>query len=66
MFALGGIGSVHGYGFKEAAGTGMALLNAEYRLNLAPARRDDDRGANVFAVLRRGTRDRCRRAEVRG
>jgi hypothetical protein len=31
-FSLGGIGSVHGYGFKEAAGTSMLLLNAEYAL----------------------------------
>lgn len=32
QFALGGIGSVHGYSFKEAAGEGMFLFNAEYRL----------------------------------
>jgi hypothetical protein len=32
QFALGGIGSVHGYSFKEAAGEGMVLFNAEYRL----------------------------------
>jgi Omp85 superfamily domain/Surface antigen variable number repeat len=33
QFALGGIGSVHGYSFKEAAGgDGMFLFNAEYRL----------------------------------
>jgi hypothetical protein len=31
-FALGGIGSVHGYSFKEAAGEGMFLFNVEYRL----------------------------------
>jgi hypothetical protein len=31
IFALGGIGSVHGYGFKEAAGGRMVLLNAELR-----------------------------------
>lgn len=29
VFALGGIGSVHGYGFKEAAGGRMVLLNGE-------------------------------------
>ena len=34
LFAIGGIGSVHGYSFKEASGTGMTLLNAEYRVNL--------------------------------
>jgi outer membrane protein assembly factor BamA len=36
QFSLGGIGSVHGYGFKEAAGTSMLLFNVEYavgRLN---------------------------------
>ena len=35
-FSLGGIGSVHGYGFKEAVGTSMLLFNVEYavgRLN---------------------------------
>jgi hypothetical protein len=32
QFALGGIGSVHGYAFKEAAGEGMFLFNAEYLL----------------------------------
>jgi hypothetical protein len=29
-FALGGIGSVHGYQFKEAVGDAMTLLNLEY------------------------------------
>jgi hypothetical protein len=32
QFALGGIGSVHGYSFKETVGEGMVLFNAEYRL----------------------------------
>jgi hypothetical protein len=32
QFALGGIGSVHGYGFKEEVGQRMALLNLEYHL----------------------------------
>ena len=32
QFALGGIGSVHGYSFKEAVGEGMFLFNVEYRL----------------------------------
>jgi hypothetical protein len=32
LFALGGIGSVHGYSFKESAGTGMVLGNLEYFL----------------------------------
>ena len=31
VFALGGIGSVHGYSFKEAVGDRMLLLNAELR-----------------------------------
>lgn len=31
LFALGGIGSVHGYSFKEAAGERMVLLNGEFR-----------------------------------
>jgi hypothetical protein len=30
-FALGGIGSVHGYAFKHAAGEQMLLLNGEFR-----------------------------------
>jgi surface antigen Omp85-like protein len=29
-FAIGGIGSVHGYGFKEAVGDQMVLANLEY------------------------------------
>ena len=33
-FALGGIGSVHGYAFKESIGEQMALFNAEYRLEI--------------------------------
>jgi outer membrane protein assembly factor BamA len=37
-FAIGGIGSVHGYAFKEATGTGMALVNAEYRVDLTRPR----------------------------
>ena len=31
VLALGGIGTVHGYQFKEAAGDGMLLLNGEVR-----------------------------------
>ena len=49
MFAIGGIGSVHGYSFKEASGTGMALFNAEYRVDLTPSRGDAARdSASVF------------------
>ncbi len=33
-FALGGIGSVHGYAFKESVGEQMALFNVEYRLEI--------------------------------
>jgi outer membrane protein insertion porin family len=32
LFAAGGIGSVHGYVFKEAIGTRLALINAEYAI----------------------------------
>ena len=32
QFAIGGIGSVHGYEFKEAVGDSLALLNLEYAL----------------------------------
>jgi outer membrane protein assembly factor BamA len=54
-FALGGIGSVHGYSFKEASGTGLTLLNAEYRVNLSPTRSDRERSAfNVFAFYDAG------------
>lgn len=31
LFAIGGIGSVHGHAFKEAAGERMLLLNGEFR-----------------------------------
>ena len=32
QFAVGGIGSVHGYGFKEQVGGTLALVNLEYEL----------------------------------
>jgi outer membrane translocation and assembly module TamA len=32
QFAVGGIGSVHGYGFKEQVGDSIALVNLEYLL----------------------------------
>ena len=47
QFAIGGIGTVHGYGFKEAAGGRMALFNAEYRIDLVGDSRDGGR-----AILR--------------
>ena len=55
LFAVGGIGSVHGYGFKEASGTGMVLLNAEYRWDLSPAVREDQRDrASLFVFCDAG------------
>jgi surface antigen Omp85-like protein/surface antigen-like variable number repeat protein len=44
-FALGGVGTVHGYGFKEAIGERMQLVNAEYRLDLAGDRHDGRPGS---------------------
>ena len=32
LFSLGGVGTVHAYGFKEAVGDGMVLFNVEYAL----------------------------------
>ena len=32
QFALGGIGTIHGYAFKEVERHRMSLMNAEYRL----------------------------------
>src|SRR6185295_1027764 len=32
LFAVGGLGSVHGYDFKSSIGTSMALANLEYAL----------------------------------
>jgi outer membrane protein assembly factor BamA len=43
-FAIGGVGTVHGYAFKEAAGGRMTLLNAEYRLDLTGDWRSSRRG----------------------
>ena len=55
VFAIGGIGSVHGYAFKEASGTGMALINAEYRVHLSPAVRDRERDrASLFVFYDTG------------
>ena len=34
LFALGGLGSVRGYDFKEAVGEHMTLVNVEYKLRL--------------------------------
>ncbi len=32
LFAIGGIGSVHGYDFKSATGDTLALMNLEYEI----------------------------------
>ena len=55
LFAIGGIGSVHGYTFKAASGTGMALVNAEYRVALTQPRSDwSGSPANVFVFYDAG------------
>jgi hypothetical protein len=55
VFALGGIGSVHGYTFKEVSGTKMALLNAEYRVNIGAPIHNANRDAfNLFAFYDAG------------
>jgi hypothetical protein len=48
-FGLGGIGSVHGYAFKEASGDGLALFNTVYRIALTPPRRGDEPVVAVHA-----------------
>jgi outer membrane translocation and assembly module TamA len=53
-FALGGIGSVHGYGFKEAVGTGMVLLNTEYRVRLFKGGSGDNDLLAVFGFYDAG------------
>ena len=57
QFALGGIGSVHGYSFKEAAGEGMFLFNVEYRLGSR-----SPNGARLMAFFDAGRvwQTRCR------
>lgn len=44
LFGLGGIGTVHGYSFKEAVGEQMVLANLEYHLG-------DDRGLRGLAFV---------------
>jgi hypothetical protein len=69
LFAVGGIGSVHGYSFKEASGTGMALINAEYRVDLEPGAGERARErANVFVFYDAGrvTGDPAARDWLRG
>ena len=53
-FALGGIGTVHGYAFKETVGTGMALVNAEYRVRLLRGARYNRNGLAVFGFYDAG------------
>jgi len=48
QFALGGIGTIHGYAFKEASGTGMSLFNGEYRVRLL---RGGRRNGDMLAVF---------------
>jgi outer membrane protein assembly factor BamA len=54
QFALGGIGTVHGYSFKEVSGTGMALMNAEYRVRLVRGNRTDQDLLAVFGFYDAG------------
>jgi len=49
-FAIGGVGTVHGYAFKEAAGERMALFNAEFRIDLV-GRSRDGRSSALRAVF---------------
>ena len=54
QFAIGGIGSVRGYGFKESGGgTGMALLNVEYSVHLS-GRQDSYGGVSAFGFFDAG------------
>lgn len=54
LFAVGGIGSVHGYGFKESGGgTGMTLLNVEYAVHLSD-REHRSGGLSVFGFYDAG------------
>lgn len=34
LFSLGGVGTVHAYGFKEAIGDGLVLFNVEYAIGM--------------------------------
>jgi hypothetical protein len=53
-FAIGGIGTVHGYAFKEVSGTGMALFNVEYRVNLTTPIGHGHDGVGVFGFYDAG------------
>ena len=55
QFAIGGIGTVRGYAFKELdGGTGLALFNAEYRVNLTGPLTKDHDAFGVFAFYDAG------------
>jgi outer membrane protein assembly factor BamA len=49
-FAIGGIGTVHGYGFKEVSGERMTLFNAEYRWDVV-GRADPDDSDSLRALV---------------
>jgi len=53
-FALGGIGSVRGYSFKEWSGTGMTLMNVEYLVNLTGPVLHDNDGLSVYGFYDAG------------
>jgi outer membrane protein assembly factor BamA len=53
-FALGGIGSVHGYSFKEARGAGMALFNGEYAFDLLPSHYPGGSALSIFGFYDAG------------
>ena len=71
LFAIGGIGSVHGYEFKEATGDALSLLNLEYEVGWRGGLKaigffDAGRvrvadGAQFAVAERRGLRHRPRR-----
>ena len=54
QFSLGGIGTIHGYAFKEVSGTGMALMNGEYRVRLVRGSRGDHDMLAVFGFYDAG------------
>lgn len=57
-FAIGGVGTVHGYSFKEATGAGMALFNAEYRFDLSGGSRANLGGLRALFFFDAGRVDR--------
>jgi hypothetical protein len=51
QFAIGGIGSVRGYAFKEAAGERMTLANLEYRFDIVGRGSRQDFGSVRLLLL---------------